>query len=191
MELPLFELTIDETDESGVDFIALVTRPAIGTEWQAFSDVKFEFKANEAKRVISGAAMIPNIPIYRKRQDGSEYNVFFSQETVEKIVEKFFRNNYAKNFNKMHTSELANGVFIVESFIINEDRGIVTPKGYDKHPNGTWWISCKVDNDDIWNDFIVTKEFKGFSVEGFFKPQKNEDADLIEMIADIITKSKK
>lgn len=35
MELPLYELLIDEADESGVDFIALVDDPAIKKGWQA------------------------------------------------------------------------------------------------------------------------------------------------------------
>ena len=39
MNLPLFELTIDDNEESGVDFIALVKSPAIELEWQAFNDV--------------------------------------------------------------------------------------------------------------------------------------------------------
>ena len=189
MNLPLFELTIDDSEESGVDFIALVDRPAIGSEWQAFSDVKFEFKANEEKRIISGAAMIPNLPIPRKKANGDLYNVFFSQETIEKIVHKFFRYNYSQNFNKMHTAEIAEGVFIIESFFIDDERGIATPKGFVKHPNGTWWISCKVDSDEVWNEFIKSGEFKGFSVEGFFKPKKSEEDELIEMIEQIITKN--
>jgi len=188
MDLPLFELTINDAEESGVDFIALVKRPAIEVEWLAFSqDIRQEFKGEIEKRIISGAAMIPNIPILRKASDGSFYNVFFKAETIEKIVEKFFRQDYTKNFNKAHTSEMADGVYLIESFIINSDRGISTPKGFEKMPDGTWWISCKVDNEEIWNEFIKTGEFNGFSVEGFFKHNKSEDEQLIEAIMELIT----
>jgi hypothetical protein len=191
MDLPLFELTINDTEESGVDFIALVKRPAIEVEWLAFSqDLRQEFKGEIEKRIISGAAMIPNLPILRKAKDGSFYNVFFKAETIEKIVEKFFRQDYGKNFNKNHTSEMAEGVYLIESFIINSERGIVTPKGFDKMPDGTWWISCKVDNEEIWNEFIKTGEFNGFSVEGFFKHNKSEDEELIEALMELITNSK-
>jgi len=131
--------------------------------------------------------MIPNIPILRKREDGSLYNVFFKPETIEKIVERFFKHDYTKNFNKSHSSEIAEGVYLIESFIINSERGIMTPKGYDKVPDGTWWISCKVENEEIWQDFIKTGEFKGFSVEGIFKHSKSQDDEIIEALLELIT----
>ena len=227
MNLPLFELTIDDNEESGVDFIALVKSPAIELEWQAFNaevkiivckncghswdiadggdkpymckcgtdneefiidqESKFAFKADKEKKIISGAAMIPNIPILRKREDGSLYNVFFKPETIEKIVERFFKHDYTKNFNKSHSSEIAEGVYLIESFIINSERGIMTPKGYDKVPDGTWWISCKVENEEIWQDFIKTGEFKGFSVEGIFKYSKSQDDEIVQALLELIT----
>jgi hypothetical protein len=188
MNLPLFELTIDDNEESGVDFIALVKSPAIELEWQAFSNsIKYEFKADTEKKIISGAAMIPNIPILRKRDNGEFYNVFFKPETIEKIVERFFKHDYTKNFNKSHSSEIAEGVYLIESFIINSERGIMTPKGYDKVPDGTWWISCKVENEEIWQDFIKTGEFKGFSVEGIFKHSKSQDDEIVEALLELIT----
>jgi hypothetical protein len=227
MNLPLFELTIDDNEDSGVDFIALVKSPAIELEWQAFNaevkiivckncghswdiadggdkpymckcgtdneefiidqESKFAFKADKEKKIISGAAMIPNIPILRKREDGELYNVFFKPKTIEKIVERFFKHDYTKNFNKSHSSEIAEGVYMIESFIINSERGIMTPKGYDKVPDGTWWISCKVENEEIWQDFIKTGEFKGFSVEGIFKHSKSQDDEIVEALLELIT----
>jgi len=35
-------------------------------------------------------------------------------------------------------------------------------------PVGTWMGSVKVDNDDIWNDYVKTGKVKGFSIEGYF-----------------------
>ena len=164
-----------------------------GVEWaqrklkSIDKESKFAFKADKEKKIISGAAMIPNIPILRKREDGSLYNVFFKPETIEKIVERFFKHDYTKNFNKSHSSEIAEGVYLIESFIINSERGIMTPKGYDKVPDGTWWISCKVENEEIWQDFIKTGEFKGFSVEGIFKHSKSQDDEIIEALLELIT----
>ena len=190
MELPLYELVInDEDDESGVDFISLVDKPAIKRNWIAFSEQqKFSFKSDQEKRIISGPAMIPNELIYRKDKEGKEYNVVFSEETIQKIVEKYFKSQYTTNFNLQHKkSLLAQGVYLIESFVIDEQRGINAPKGFEDLPNGSWFISCKVDNDEIWNDFIKEGVFKGFSVEGFFqekqvKETKSEELELLEML---------
>jgi hypothetical protein len=190
MELPLYELVInDEDDESGVDFISLVDKPAIKRNWIAFSEQqKFSFKSDQEKRIISGPAMIPNELIYRKDKEGKEYNVVFSEETIKKIVEKYFKSQYTTNFNLQHKkSLLAQGVYLIESFVIDEERGINAPKGFEDLPNGSWFISCKVDNDEIWNDFIKEGVFKGFSVEGFFqekqvKETKSEELELLEML---------
>ena len=190
MELPLYELVInDEDDESGVDFISLVDKPAIKRNWIAFAEQQqFSFKSDQEKRIISGPAMIPNELIYRKDKEGKEYNVVFSEETIQKIVEKYFKSQYTTNFNLQHKkSLLAQGVYLIESFVIDNERGINAPKGFEDLPNGSWFISCKVDNDEIWNDFIKEGVFKGFSVEGFFqekqvKETKSEELELLEML---------
>jgi hypothetical protein len=180
MELPLYELLIDEADESGVDFIALVDDPAIKKGWQAFKDdtLKFEFKADKEKRIISGPAMIANLPIYRRRKDGTEYYVTFKPETIKQIVEKFFRNQYSSNFNIMHRKNiLAENVYLIESMIIDSERGIKTPLGFDELSEGSWFISCKVDNDKVWDDYIKTGIFNGYSVEGEFIEKKISHAN--------------
>ena len=35
-------------------------------------------------------------------------------------------------------------------------------------PVGTWMGAVKVNNDQIWNDFVKTGKVKGFSIEGYF-----------------------
>jgi hypothetical protein len=180
MELPLYELFIDLEDESGVDFIALVDDPAINKNWQAFKadSSKFTFKADKEKRIISGPAMVANLPIYRRRKDGSEYYVMFKAETIKSVVEKFFRNQYSNNFNIMHRKNLlADGVYLIESMIIDSERGIKTPMGFEELSEGSWFISCKVDNDKVWDDYIKTGVFNGFSVEGEFIEKKISHAN--------------
>jgi hypothetical protein len=40
-----------------------------------------------------------------------------------------------------------------------------TPDGFEPLPDGSWFLSMKVDNPEVWNRI---NEFNGFSVEGFF-----------------------
>lgn len=173
MSLPIYRLVINEDDLTGVTAVALVDDPAIQVNWQAFSNQKQTFQAtNTEKRIISGPLMIADKQILRRDERG-EYLVFFDKETIEKIVTKFHRNSYEKNVNPMHNSmALLPGIFMVSDFVINSERGINTPKGYDNLPDGTWFGDFKVENEEIWNEFVKTGVFKGFSVEGFFNEQQ-------------------
>jgi hypothetical protein len=191
MELPVYKLVIDESDELGVEYIALVDKPAIEKNWFAFmdeSEKQFKFYADKEKRMISGALMISDLPIYRKDEMG-EYYVVFDKEQIEKIAQRFFKKGYTHNVNMMHDSERqVNGVYMVESFIIDKTRGIRTPEGYPTLTEGSWFGTFKVDNNEVWNDFVKTGVFKGFSVEGAFAHRKlqNVEQSEVEKIADRI-----
>lgn len=156
----------DESSEVEVSFVALVDKPAIEKNFLAFNKA-LQFAINEEKRIISGPAMIANQLIYRKDANG-EYNVFFSPETIREIAIKFFKKDYQKNINLFHDPNLSlDGVTIFESFVSDAERGISPMKGFEDSPDGTWFISAKVENDEVWNK-IKSGEVKGFSVEGIF-----------------------
>jgi len=168
MALPVYEMVInpDESSEVEVSFVALVDKPAIEKNFLAFNK-DLQFAINEEKRIISGPAMIANQLIYRKDANG-EYNVFFSPETIREIAIKFFKKDYQKNINLFHDPNLSlEGVTIFESFVSDAERGISPMKGFEDSPDGTWFISAKVENDEVWNK-IKSGEVKGFSVEGIF-----------------------
>ena len=71
-----------------------------------------------------------------------------------------------------------------ESFLIDEMKP--TPKGFDKLPNGSWFVSYKVDNDDVWKQ-VKDGTFKGFSVEGVFSESRQMDVD--KMIIEEVEKA--
>jgi hypothetical protein len=85
---------------------------------------------------------------------------------------------------------LADGVYLIESFIIDSMRGIKAPEGFEDLPDGSWFISCKVDNEEIWNDYIKSGKFKGFSVEGLFTDRKVELVSNIEQAIALVDKLK-
>jgi hypothetical protein len=159
------------------------------TKWDEQNmKAQFKFFADKERRLISGALMISDLPIYRADESG-EYYVVFDKEQIEKIAQRFFKKGFTHNVNMMHNSERqVDGVYMVESFIIDKTRGIKTPEGYPTLTEGSWFGTFKVDNNEIWNDFIRTGVFKGFSVEGAFAHRKLKDApvNVIESIADRI-----
>ena len=171
-KFPIYKLTIDEDieDGTGVEYVALVDNPAIERNWLAFNNVnpmRFAIE-NEEKRIVSGPLMVADLPIYRRDKKYGEYYAVFDSNTIMQIVQKFFKNKYNTNVNIMHSSsDKVDGVFMFESFIINRDRGVNAPKGFEGLSNGSWFGSYKVENDEVWAE-IKAGTFKGFSVEGPF-----------------------
>jgi len=171
--MDIIELELTEGTE--LDFqIALVDSPAIESDFMAFSD-KRNFKViSEDKRIVSGWAMLAEKPIYRRDDDGKEYYVKFTADSIKNIVEQFFKNSLNNQTNANHeTNKFLEGVYVFESFLIDESRGIGVPKGYDDAPDGSWFISMKVDNNEVWES-VKNGTFKGFSVEGIFD-KSNDD----------------
>jgi hypothetical protein len=186
-KIPVYRFKCLPDDESKLEAVALVDTPAIEMNWQAFSNNNYKFSAIEEKRIISGPLMVADLPIYRRDSSGEYYGVF-KAEDIYNLRNKFFKQSLDKSVNIMHDSaQMVDGVYMIESFLIDSTRGILSPKGYNL-TDGSWFGSYKVDNEDIWNDFIKTGEFKGFSVEGLFNTVKIEDKplDLIEQIISIV-----
>jgi len=182
MKLPIYQLEISEdlNDDVEVDFVALVDRPAIEKDFLMFKEQKANFVIqSEDRRIVSGALMLADTPIYRNDQNG-EYYVTFTAPTIEKIAQKFFKKGYQSNVNLMHDEALAvEGVTMYESFIVDSARGVVAMKGFEDAPEGSWFGSFKVENESVWNK-IKSGEFKGFSVEGIFNYKKEKQPMSVE-----------
>ena len=126
---------------------------------------------DEEQRIITGPIMVANKPIYRN-DDNGEYYVVFTPDTIKKIAQKFFKKGYQNNVNLMHDDgNVVSGVTMFESWITDEKRGIKPMNGFEDVPNGSWFGSFKVDNEQVWSD-IKDGKFKGFSVEGVFNYSK-------------------
>jgi hypothetical protein len=169
VDLPIIELTLEDL-EQGVDATALVENPAIQRNWMAFKEHKsYEFKThNEDKRILAGALMVADFPMYRN-MNGKEFFVKFSSETIEQLADRMVLNNKLTAFNFEHDSkkELAD-MHIQQFFIINTELGVNTPIGFEELPNGSLFAFVKVNNEQVWNDYVKTGIVKGFSIEGNF-----------------------
>ena len=178
----IIELII-ENEIDGIDAVSVVDYPAMESNFIALSK-QHEVKLAEVdaeRRVIMGAALIPDKQIYRKDGD-DEYYIFFSKDTVRQASELFLKNGNQKESTLKHEVKLT-GMTVVESWII-EDENLDKSRKYDLSlPVGTWMISVKVDNDDVWQK-IKLGEVKGFSIEGSFadKLDLKKHEDLITKI---------
>jgi len=147
---------------------------------------------DEDKRIVSGYFMKADLPIIRLNDMNEKYYVVFRKPTIEKIVNKFFKNNYNSNINLMHDIDYKdNGVYVIESLIIDSKRGIKAPDGFENAPDGSWWGSMRVENDEVWQ-MVKDGTFKGFSVEGIFGEAKvtKYPTSLIGKIISVVRKYK-
>jgi len=108
-----------------------------------------------------------------------EYYIFFSHDTVRKASEMFLTKGKQNNSTLEHEDKLE-GLSVVESWIIEDDIKDKSRKYNLRMPIGTWMVSVKVNNEDIWKEFVKTKRVKGFSIEGFFSDKLEMNRQVID-----------
>ena len=164
----IVELIIDEKDEnSGIEAVSLVETPAIEENFIALNKQEIMLaEVDKEKRLLMGAALIPNKQIYRKNdKTGDEYYIYFSKDTVRKASELFFKRSNHKNATFEHKQPIK-GTTIVESWIVESEKDKSRHYGLNV-PVGSWMVSMKIDDDDLYAK-AKSGEVKGFSIEGYF-----------------------
>lgn len=165
----IYELIIEDENIDEVFAISLVEEPAIESNFVFFEkdkEVKFQAVSDD-KRLVMGPILIPNKQILRIDGEGKPYWVFFKPETIKKLSEMYLKKKYTDSATLEHDKKV-NGVTLVESWIkesVTKDKSAIYGLSV---PVGTWMGTFKVDNDEIWNDYVKTGEVKGFSIEGLF-----------------------
>jgi len=181
----IIELVLDEEqDDIGVDAISIVESPAIESDFVALKNQEIKLaEVDKEKKILMGALLIPNKPIYRNGGEG-EYYIYFSKDTIVKASQMFLQNGKQSNSTLEHNQAL-NGLTLVESWIVeSKEQDKSALYGLDV-PVGTWMGSVKVNNDDVWNEYVKTNKVKGFSIEGYFAdkmeaPKENVEEQLSE-----------
>ena len=168
----IVELIIDEKDEtSGIDAVSLVESPAIESNFLALKKHEVELKEIDAeKRIVLGAALIPNKQIYRTNEKKEEYYIYFSEATVRKASELFLMNGNQNNATLEHNEKLK-GMSVVESWIVEDaknDKSNIYNLGAK---GGEWCLMSKIDNQKVWDE-IKLGTYNGYSSEGKFFSNK-------------------
>jgi len=178
----IIELVLDEMQEMmGIQAISIVENPAIEEDFVALATQKIEFATqNDEKRILMGAALIPNKPIYRRNGE-EEFYVYFSKDTIRKASELFFQNGNQNKSTLEHQAELQ-GLSVVESWIVEDEQKDKSSLYGLQMPVGTWMVSMKVNNDDIWINYVKTGKVKGFSIEGYFVDKVNFAKQELEIL---------
>ncbi len=178
--MKIIELILDEEEfDTGVDAISIVESPAIESDFVALKNQEIKLaEVDKEKKILMGALLIPNKPIYRNGSEG-EYYIYFSKDTIVKASQMFLQNGKQSNSTLEHSKAL-NGLTLVESWLVEDDVMDKSRKYGLDVPVGTWMGSVKVNNDDVWNEYVKTNKVKGFSIEGYFADKMEAPKEAIE-----------
>lgn len=200
--MKIVELIIDEdVDESGIDAISIVESPAIEEQFVALNSKEIKLaEISKEKKILLGALLVPNKPIFRTGDEG-DYYIYFSKETVSKASQRYLTLGKQNNSTLEHQHTLK-GLSLVESWIV-EDKVHDKSRVYGMDvPVGTWMGAVKVNNQEIWNEYVSTNKVRGFSIEGFFadkmerpkesiKEDMSQDEILLNKIKNILSNETK
>ena len=159
--------------------ISLVESPAIEEELVALEKqepIKIQL-ANDEKHMVYSAVLIPDKSIYRRNEDGDEYYLEFSKESIEKMSQEFMKEYRQAEITVDH-EDIAPEITVVESWIkadLYKDKSVALGLN-EQLPIGTWFAGMKVNNIDVW-DRIKSGELKGFSVESMVSLEEFEKQD--------------
>ena len=168
--------------------ISLVESPAIEETLVALEEqkpIKIQL-ADEEKYMVYSAVLVPDKPIYRRNEDGDEFYIEFTKESIEKMAQEYLM-NYRQNEITLDHATMANDITLVESWIktdMYKDKSVAIGLSEDL-PIGTWIAGLKVNQIDAWNR-IKNGELRGFSVESmisleeFSKQEQNTNNMNIE-----------
>ena len=182
----IVELILDEESELGIEAISVVENPAIEEDFVALKSQEFKLaEIDGERRILMGALLIPNKPIYRRNGE-DEYYIYFSKDTVLKASQMYLMNSKQNNSTLEHQHAIE-GLSLVESWIVEDKVHDKSVKYGMDLPLGSWVGSVKVNNDQIWNEFVKTGKVKGFSIEGYFadKMERPNDQTIKDELAQI------
>ena len=186
----LYELVIDGDDE-GVFALSFVENPAIEMDFVYFGN-EYQFQSiNNDKRFVVGPILVPNKKILRVDGSGIPYEVFLSDETVKRIAHNYMKNGYQNEATLEHDKKV-DGISLVESWIV-ESKDKDKSKLYNMTlPQGTWAGVFRIENDEMWEEYIKNGKVKGISIEGVFNhlekttPERLQSALLMESFQQMI-----
>ncbi len=182
MDFPIYyiEITDDLTDESGLKFMSIVDNPAIQMNYLKFAE-QLKFIADE-KQIVTGPAIVVDMPIYRKLANGQECYTVFDRVNTERMVKKWALTQKYNAVNTDHETPI-NSMFLFESYLIDRERGINPPKEFSDVPDGSWFLSYYVQDPELWAK-IKGGEFNGFSVE-IMSGLTKESEEYGELLAEV------
>ena len=157
-------------NKKGVFRISIVKNPAVGE-----GDLVL-MSAQEIKGIFYAPVMIPDLKIQRiDEETGEKYMVYYDAETVEQLANNYFKQNGNSNTNIEHSEIGIDGVYPVESWIVEDPETDKSKAiGMPTQKKGTWIMGYKCDSPEILQQ-IKEQLLQGLSIEGLLDTEEDTD----------------
>ena len=188
-----YEAVFNEEEVSGVYAISLVESPAMEGNFIALSkQEEIQFKeVDKEQRILMGLVLEPNKPIYRN-QNGEEFNIVFSEQTIKELSYNFFKQKHQSNSTIEHdTKQKIAGVTFTESWIVENPTNDKSNNFGFSYQKGSWVAVMKVDDPAIWDDYVKTGKVKGFSIDAMLSLKEVNLNSNINMSNQILEETQK
>ena len=183
----IFNLDINDEDETGINFISIVDFTGIHSQFVALMEAKqiLKLSLDNDKMVLVGKVAIPDVPILQyDNESGDVYFIRLTKDNILKVAQKFARNAFLNNVNVMHTTEKA-PAYIYEMWVVEDQDKDKSALYFDDVVPGTLMVKMQVTDRNYWNEYIKSGKFKGFSLEGQFIYKKSDWTDNLEYQDDL------
>ena len=185
--MELYELIIEDENTDEVYALSLVENPAIEADWVYFTEHKEQVKfatVDNDKRTIVAPVLIPDKRIYRvDERTGHEYEVFVTAETIEKLAQQYLMKGYQNKATVEHGENIDGDVTVVESWVSKSSTKDKSANYFTRiFPAGTWFVTMKVNDEKLWQDYVKTGKVKAISIEGLFGHQLVKAAAIAELM---------
>ena len=199
-------------DESNILATSLVDNPATKKFFAVFSEegkikTKQQFKimlptqpnqqkvANTSKfeRIISGVWFMPNTDYVREIWEDGESKLITTSMSNDELIQatKNFVQRGDGIFDVMHDGIRVEGLKTIEIWVLYDHNQMspillntIEDLGYtaEQIPLGTVFMSVFVENEEFFNEMIITGKVKGFSIEGLFDIQLKQEQQIEEIM---------
>jgi len=179
-----YQAKYDPLKNKGVYAISFVLNPAMEGLFIAMSkeEQAIEFKTvDEEQRIVAGLVLEPLKDIYRN-QNGEEFTIRFDADTIKNLCYDFTKNQSNSNSTIEHDIEQKiKGVTFVENWLVRDEK-MDTSLALGFNAKKDSWVSvCKIDNDEIWRDYVKTGKVQGFSIDAMLSLEEVNLKSTIEM----------
>jgi len=135
--------------------------------WRMSAQQSWAFAEDDDQKIITGPAMKAFQLIPRRDENGNLFHVYFTDETIKKLSEKFLKEHKQHMTDIDHSMEATEENTLIESWIV-EDPEMDKAKALGFNPSkGDWYVSYRINNDETWK-LIKEGKLRGFSIAGQF-----------------------
>lgn len=166
--MKIYKVTINDSDELGMDAISLVEFPAVEVDFLTFNKEQMDFtQFNDEKREITGVVCLADTPILRKNETLGIHAIIFEKDMIKQMMLRYFKKGLGNQVNIEHQGPMIDGLTMIESYVKDSNRN-VSPIEFQDVPDGSWIATFKVENDEVWNQIKEEHTLRGFSLQGYF-----------------------